>query len=363
MDTNGRREKTRRLTKQISDAGKPLNNLTNRLLGIYERHSLIHRLGTSALPSKRQIIRILSGLDDVLQPGFGSRQNLGLSEVPHFVRDRLSVLSKRIARQFAAALRYRSEPCGPPIPAEARRLTNIFLDRIADLAVQLAEDAQFAHDNDPAASGPEEILICYPGFRALKIHRIAHEIYKLDVPLIPRMMSEYAHDRTGVDIHPGASIGRRMFIDHGTGVVIGQTTVIGNNVKIYQGVTLGNRRFNRDGMGNVVRDGKKRHPTIEDGVVIYANATILGGDTVIGRNSEIGASTWITKSLPPESVVSIRGPKHRYADRSKAPRRSTRTNTPPPIPLAEVGDSASPSITQESLDFLYLARIDRCDDL
>ena len=178
----------------------------------------------------------------------------------------------------------------------------------------LAEDVQAAFDGDPAAKSLDEIIFCYPGLAAITIYRLAHELHRLDVPLIPRMMTEYAHGKTGIDIHPGATIGRRFFIDHGTGVVIGETTDIGDNVKLYQGVTLGALSFPRDETtGQIVRD-TKRHPTLEDDVVIYANATILGGETVIGHHSVIGSSAWITRSVAPYTIVTIENPRLRYRE-------------------------------------------------
>ena len=164
---------------------------------------------------------------------------------------------------------------------------------------------------DPAAASTDEVIFCYPGLDAIFIHRVAHELWKLQVPLLPRIMSEYAHNETGIDIHPGAQIGERFFIDHGTGVVIGETTTIGNNVKLYQGVTLGALSFPRDASGNIIR-GMKRHPTLEDEVVVYANATILGGDTVVGKAAVIGSNVWITQSVPPEMVVTLEKPNLRF---------------------------------------------------
>ncbi|HEX3048085.1 MAG TPA: serine O-acetyltransferase EpsC, partial [Bacillota bacterium] len=166
----------------------------------------------------------------------------------------------------------------------------------------LQMDIQAAYDGDPAALTTEEILLAYPSIEVMSIHRIAHELYTLQVPIIPRIMSEYAHQMTGIDIHPGAKIGEYFFIDHGTGVVIGETCTIGKKVKIYQGVTLGAKSFSLDAQGNPIK-GVKRHPNIEDNVVIYAGATILGGDTVIGHDSIIGGNVWLTQSVPPFSKV------------------------------------------------------------
>jgi serine O-acetyltransferase len=188
-----------------------------------------------------------------------------------------------------------------------------FLEQIPLLRHVLALDVQAAYDGDPACKSLDEVIFCYPGFEAVTVYRLAHVLHRLDVPLIPRMMTEWAHGKTGIDIHPGAEIGRHFFIDHGTGVVIGETSLIGEHVKLYQGVTLGALSFPTDEKGKLVR-GTKRHPTIEDRVVIYANATILGGETVIGHDSVIGSSTWITHSVAPNTTVSLEAPKLRLRD-------------------------------------------------
>jgi serine O-acetyltransferase len=185
----------------------------------------------------------------------------------------------------------------PSIPGELPRL---FLDRLTDIYDLLRQDAQAIYDADPAARSVDEVILTYPGFYAIAIYRVAHALHQLSFPLLPRLLSEFAHERTGVDIHPGATIGRRFVIDHGTGVVIGETTVIGDGVRIYQGVTLGALMVEK-----ALAD-KKRHPTLEDDVVVYANATILGGNTVVGRNSIIAGNAWLTQSVPPNSVVTRR---------------------------------------------------------
>ncbi len=180
----------------------------------------------------------------------------------------------------------------------------------------LAGDVQAAFDGDPAALNIDEVILAYPGLLAISVQRLAHPLYELEVPLMPRIMSEWAHARTGIDIHPGANIGRNFFIDHGTGVVIGETTDIGDNVKIYQGVTLGALSFPKDERGRVIRQAK-RHPTVRDNVTIYANAIILGGDTVIGENSVIGGSVFVTSSVPPNSVVTFKPPELRLKTRGE----------------------------------------------
>ena len=183
-------------------------------------------------------------------------------------------------------------------------VTLYLIESIPELRKILTLDVKAAYEGDPAAKSYNEIIFSYPGLFAITVHRIAHILYEKDIPLIPRIMSEYAHSLTGIDIHPGAKIGKSFFIDHGTGVVIGETCIIGDNVKIYQGVTLGGKSFPKDQNGNIIR-GQKRHPTIEDNVTIYAGATILGGETVIGKNSIIGGNVWITESIPPNSKVTL----------------------------------------------------------
>ena len=185
---------------------------------------------------------------------------------------------------------------------DAKEIVDDFVAALPEVRRLVETDVQAAYDGDPAATSRMEVVMAYPGLYAVTIHRLAHVLYKLKVPIIPRVMSELAHSKTGIDIHPGATIGERFFIDHGTGVVIGETTVIGRNVRLYQGVTLGGLSFDKDSTGALVK-GLKRHPNIEDNVVIYANATILGGNTTIGHDSEIGGNVWIKESVPPYSRV------------------------------------------------------------
>ena len=185
---------------------------------------------------------------------------------------------------------------------DAKEIVDEFVAALPEVRRLVETDVQAAYDGDPAATSRMEVVMAYPGLYAVTIHRLAHVLYKLKVPIVPRVMSELAHSKTGIDIHPGATIGERFFIDHGTGVVIGETTIIGRNVRLYQGVTLGGLSFDKDSNGALVK-GLKRHPNIEDNVVIYANATILGGDTTIGHDSEIGGNVWIKESVPPYSRV------------------------------------------------------------
>lgn len=186
---------------------------------------------------------------------------------------------------------------------EAKDVVDAFLARLDDVRQLVESDITAAYEGDPAATSRMEVVMAYPGVYAVTIHRLAHELYRLGVPVLPRIMSEFAHSKTGIDIHPGATIGERFFIDHGTGVVIGETTVIGRNVKIYQGVTLGALSFDKDPVTGALVKGVKRHPNVEDNVVIYAGATILGGRTTIGHDSEVGGNVWLKDSIPPFSRV------------------------------------------------------------
>jgi serine O-acetyltransferase len=294
--------------------------LTERIVETYEECGGIHHLGHSPLPSYGEVVAILKDFREVLYPGYGRRQNLHLANVIYHVGDLIESLHDRLTQQISRALRHdcKARDLETDFEAEAQLITLQLLESIPDLRRVLADDVQASYDGDPAAKGLDEILFCYPGVSAITIFRLAHQLRELGVPLIPRMMTEYAHSKTGIDIHPGAQIGRRFFIDHGTGVVIGETTQIGDNVKIYQGVTLGALSFPRDeSTGEILRD-IKRHPTIEDDVVIYANATILGGRTTIGHHSVIGSSAWITRSVDPYTTVTIEGPRLRYRGGSES---------------------------------------------
>jgi serine O-acetyltransferase len=221
---------------------------------------------------------------------------------PHFA-DKLERHPAAIQRDIMAVESYlvRMKMLLDPIyPETEADIPRRFIEELAEIYTLLQQDAAAIHEGDPAARSVDEVILTYPGFFATAIFRVAHALHKLGMPLLPRLLTEFAHQRTGVDIHPGATIGRRFAIDHGTGVVIGETTIIGEGVKIYQGVTLGALVVQKN------LSDKKRHPTLEDDVVVYANATILGGDTVVGRGSVIAGNAWLTQSVPPQSVVSRR---------------------------------------------------------
>jgi serine O-acetyltransferase len=251
---------------------------------------------------RNEIYEVLESLLSVLFPGSYSRDQVPAKELNFYLDDTLRHVSFRLLRHLKGAFEnsYIEEDC---LDCEERARASLFhlMESIPDIRNTLLGDIEAAYNGDPAASSFDEIVLSYPGIEAIATHRIAHNLYEQRVPIIPRIMTEHAHSRTGIDIHPGAKIGTHFFIDHGTGVVIGETTEIGSNVKIYQGVTLGAKSpFERDG---TARRGQKRHPTIEDDVIIYANATILGGTTVIGKGAIIGGNTWITSSVDPGTVV------------------------------------------------------------
>lgn len=271
------------------------------------------------LPNRDEIVSILKLFLELFYPGYYGRQDLSDENVGYHVGVLLHGLRDKLARQIELCLRHVAEcgGAGARCEEEGRRLALALLARVPALREILVSDVQAAVDGDPAATGVHEIILAYPGLLAITVYRVAHELHQLKVPLLPRIMTEWAHGVTGCDIHPGAVIGRSFFIDHATGVVVGETSTIGKNVKLYQGVTLGALSHPKDASGQIIR-GTKRHPTVEDGVTIYANATVLGGETILGRGSVVGGSVFLTKSIPPGSRVAL-----------KAPELSVRTNGAP----------------------------------
>lgn len=267
----------------------------------------LHHLGETPLPNESTVIDILSRLKAVIFPGFFGKEYVSLPSITYYIGELTYEIHELLTDEIYKAWQSCSEEEGnEPCLEKAEQKSLAFLRTLPDLRRKLALDAQAAYDGDPAAKNLDEIIFSYPGMTAITIQRIAHELNLLKVPLIPRIMSEFAHRETGIDIHPGARIGNSFFIDHGTGVVIGETTHIGSNVTIYQGVTLGALSF-KEGADSM--RGQKRHPTIEDNVVIYAGATILGGNTVIGAGSVIGGNVWVINSVPRGTKVMLELPK------------------------------------------------------
>ena len=299
-----------------------LDNVLETLLPTYNEVNTQDTIAIhSKLPSNEEITTLCIKLEEILFPGYRTTILNGHISFDNLIKETLNEIYDILYDQVNKSLPFRwaseyaksngrlrltaktkKSLISQEIELETEFIVSTVLDKLPIIRGALKQDVLAAYNGDPAATSYAEIILSYPGLRAIAIYRIAHELYKFNVPIIPRMMTEYAHSETGIDIHPGAQICEGFFIDHGTGVVIGETCRIGNRVKIYQGVTLGAKSFSLDADGNPVK-GIKRHPDIEDDVIIYAGATILGGDTVIGKGSVIGGNVWVTESIPPYSVV------------------------------------------------------------
>lgn len=272
------------------------------LLESYERSGGVNHSAGPNLPSRAAVIGALEDIETLIFPGFRQEDGIDDTNIGLVAGELVHRAAKALVREAERAIEYRyrvEERAGCPAAChmEARDLVLRFFEALPEMRATLMEDVEAAFAGDPAAKSVDEVILAYPGLEALVVHRIAHFFWEERLPLIPRMMSERIHGKTGIDIHPGATIGRRFFIDHGTGVVIGETALIGDDVKIYQGVTLGALSVRKE-EGCV-----KRHPTIEDGVTVYSGATILGGKTVVGKGSVIGGNVWLTHSVPPHSKV------------------------------------------------------------
>lgn len=287
-----------------------INKAVEKLLASYAAtESHISRLEKQPPPATNEIVRIVTALQELMFPGFFGTQGLSGDLLRAHVVEKSAWMYETLSEQIARACVH-GDDVHPAVTLDPPEIAAEFLSELPHIRRILATDVEAAYAGDPAATCRDEVIASYPSVYAVMVYRLAHVLHKLNVPLIPRIMTEHAHHRTGIDIHPATTIGDAFFIDHGTGVVIGGTAIIGNRVKIYQGVTLGAFSFLKDADGNLVR-GTKRHPTIEDDVVIYSGATILGGDTVIGRGSAIGGNVWLTKSVPPYTKVYQDTPKLR----------------------------------------------------
>ena len=291
------------------------------IIDSYAHHGNINHLDGENLPSRSEIAALLDDMVAILFPGYFNQEQLDGLTARWFVGERcarvLRGLERTIGRALCDSPRPGSDgkPCSDAeVNRRAHDLSIELIARIPDIRAVLDQDVQAALMGDPAARSPSEVIMSYPGVLAIAVHRVAHELYEMDIPLLPRMMSELIHGRTGIDIHPGATIGPQFFIDHGTGVVIGETTHIGQRVKLYQGVTLGALSVSKDD----TQRNAKRHPTLEDDVTIYAGATILGGDTVIGHGSTIGGNVWLTHSVPAKTTVLLDKPSLRFIHRAAA---------------------------------------------
>lgn len=281
--------------------GDKLEILKNELVESYKLDGGVNHIGGPSLPSRESIRKILATIESLMFPGFQSDENIDSCLLEYRTSEKLNLLFKDLYQEIKKASCFKLnavKQCSCIDCSEyAKKCTEEFLLKLTKIREKILLDAEAALAGDPAASSMEEIILSYPGLKAVLIYRIAHEFYKQDIPILPRMMGEYAHETTGIDLHPGAVIGKSFFIDHGTGVVVGETTIIGNRVKVYQGVTLGALSVKKE-EANI-----KRHPTICNDVTIYAGATILGGDTIVGKNTTIGGNVWIVKSVDANSKI------------------------------------------------------------
>jgi serine O-acetyltransferase len=278
-----------------------VTELTDQLIASYARVGGINHLDGQNLPSKTAISSISCDLLRLLFPGFFDEKSIHSSQLKMEIAILIDSVSERLGEEIYKSLEYARQTDKKDLSRLSRDMTLDFLSSLPRIRDLLATDTEAAFQGDPAALSKEEVIVAYPFIEAIAVQRLAHELYLQKTPLIPRIMTEWAHGRTGMDLHPGARIGSHFFIDHGTGTVIGETAEIGNHVKMYQGVGLVARSL----AGGQLLKGQKRHPTLEDNVTIYANATIVGGETVIGAGSTIGASVFLTHSVPPNSLVTF----------------------------------------------------------
>jgi len=282
---------------------KKQTDIVENLLASFREHGGINHLDGANLPSRDAVVGITRDLLRLVFPGFYDTEPLHTSQIAAHTAELVASVALRLEKEIRKSLEYRPCPhCDRnDLPGTAERVTQEFLAELPSVRAVLQTDVVAAYEGDPAAISTEEVIVAYPGIEAIAVQRMAHRLYQRHIALIPRIMTEWAHNKTGIDIHPGAEIGASFFIDHGTGVVVGETSVIGKSVKIYQGVTLGAKSFPKDAQGRCVK-GVKRHPDIEDSVTIYAGATILG-DITIGSGSIIGGNVWLIEAVPPGTVV------------------------------------------------------------
>lgn len=288
--------------------------LVNGLLKSYQEVGGINHLDCANLPSKRVIASLCEDLLQLLFPGFFAEEAVSSAELALITTELVASIRDRLAEEMEHSFRL-ADPEAADNRSRAQDVACKFFRAFPVVRRLLQTDVEAAYDGDPAAKSYDEIILAYPGLEAIAIQRLSHILYRAGVPLIPRMMTEWVHSRTGIDIHPGAQIGSHFFIDHGTGVVIGETCVIGSHVKLYHGVTLGARSFQKDEEGHIVK-GTKRHPNVEDFVTVYPNAIILGGDTTIGARSTIGANVFLMKSVPADTLLVMADQVQRMYDKT-----------------------------------------------
>ncbi len=297
----------------INDYREQLPEVADKIIANCDDSTCYTHINYEPIPSKTSVIEIIERFRQILFPGYFNRERLDPINMRYAMGQASAELFDKLGEQISHAIRHDcfryNQPCSE-CEENGHLMALDILKAVPSIRKMLATDVTATYEGDPAAKSYDEIIFSYPGILAITIYRVAHLLYKLEIPLLPRIMTEYAHSITGIDIHPGAEIGERFVIDHGTGVVIGETTAIGNNVRIYQGVTLGALSLPPNA-GEGLR-GRKRHPTIEDDVIIYSGATILGGDAVIGARSVIGGNVWLTRSVAPDTSVILESPKLVY---------------------------------------------------
>jgi serine O-acetyltransferase len=300
-------EKCKNEIKSAKNYRDEVPAIVNELVASCSKGGCFDHVSAEPIPHREAIIDVLRRLALILYPGYFIRTRLDSTNLEYYLGQQVTSLYEILSEQIILAIRHdcirQNQSCVHCEPL-GHQLTVEFLRELPELRTMLAKDIHAAYDGDPAAKGYDEIIFSYPGIWAIMVYRIAHKLYHQGIPLMPRIMTEFAHTRTGIDIHPGSHIGESFFIDHGTGVVIGETCTIGNRVRIYQGVTLGALSLSKAECKRL--RSKKRHPSLEDDVIIYANATILGGDTVVGARSVIGGNVWLTHSVPPDTEVFIK---------------------------------------------------------
>lgn len=281
-----------------------LPKIIGKIVETYDSEDGINHIEGPNLPSRDRVVEIVINFLNVLFPGYYEKQELSKEDVTSYIWEKIASIYHLLSREVFKSLNspYGKQEDEKTLSDQSIEITFAILNKIPHIREKLRGDVSAAYEGDPAAKSLDEIIVSYPGIEAIAVYRVAHELHLLKAPLIPRIMTEYAHSKTGIDIHPGSSIGENFFIDHGTGVVIGETAEIGNNVRIYQGVTLGALGVEKNADGKIKR-GKKRHPTIKDNVIIYAGATILGGKTVVGEHSVIGGNVWLTECVPPHTIL------------------------------------------------------------
>ena len=295
-----------------------IDNVVTGIVNSYEKYEGITKIDRGALINKNEIIKVIDLMQKILFPGFFEQKKLKSEYIKYYVGDICEsikyILNSQIVKAYRCCNDIDMEKMNhEQMQQKADVITDKFMNKIPDIIEYLNTDVQAAYEGDPAAYSLDEIIFSYPGVYAIMVSRIAHQLYLLNVPLIPRIMTEHAHSKTGIDIHPGASIGKYFFIDHGTGIVIGETTIIGEHVKIYQGVTLGGLSTR----GGQALKGTKRHPNIEDYVTIYSGASILGGDTTVGKGTVVGGNAFITESVSENTKVVVKNPKLDYISSDK----------------------------------------------